>query len=96
MIERWFDKVLIMEFLTEKQIETYLEMETRSLAMPEGGHQIVRANNLCWSIYDGIINLKDYTSEEIIGLTRRHMSVAKISFEEAFINLIGHIKRTEY
>jgi len=85
-----------MAFLTEKQIEDYLKIESRILFMPEGGHEIVRANRLCWDIYDTIIELRDRTVEEIIDYTRQHMKMANLSFEEAFISIINYIKKIDY
>lgn len=78
-------------FMTEKQIETYLETETRMLPLPEGGEQVMTGSKLMWEAVDFIIDTYSYNMDELITFTRRTMCEKNYDFSDAFQSVVSYI-----
>ena len=81
------------KFLTEKQIEAYLEPETRELPLPDGSVQVVTGMKLLWQSVDCIVDTYTYTLAELVELTQKNQMKQNISFEESFSRVVSYIHR---
>ena len=79
--------------MTEKQIEAYLESETRMLTMPNGQQRAVRQFNLLWSVFDDIQGANMFSSEKMIALADSFSRRKGIPFEEGLQSICGEIHR---
>lgn len=79
------------KFLTEKAIEQYLIDETRTLTIPNGQKETVRAFNLTWTHYDSLIATNAFSAEELITLSYEwHQKEPQHAFRDCFINTVGY------
>ena len=78
--------------MTEKQIESYLEEETRMLPLPDSSEQLVRGPKLMWDAVDFIIDTHTYTMTELINLTQDNMRKQDCSFQESFERVVAYIQ----
>jgi len=76
---------------TEKEIESFLESESRELVGPDGEAFWHTNFALYWDIYDSLILLNELTGEEIVGWTQNWVRQHKIDFAEAFRGILGDL-----
>ncbi len=84
------------DFLTEKQTEALLKLETRRLPLPEGGTQTMTATRLLWKRVDLFGRAQMFTLDELVGLARMNMADTKYSFEEAFKSVVAYIDHRHF
>ena len=54
------------KFYTEKEIEKYLEYESRLLVLPDGQKESVTVNHLTWLQFDILHNIQACSHEELV------------------------------
>ena len=65
--------MLIMAFfITEKETEEFLELETRNIPMPDGTMRPFTDLRLTWRSYDFLIVCGKYTAKELVDLAIRN------------------------
>ena len=69
---------------TEKQIEAWLELETRTLPMPDGASRRHRAMRLVWDVFESLVEDSGYSQTELVGYALEEAEIQGIDFEEAF------------
>jgi hypothetical protein len=79
------------ELWTDDEIEAMLEFETRTIPLPEGGHETVSGPKLLWDAVDFIIKTYTHTMPELVALTRKTMASKGYSFEDAFKSVVSYI-----
>lgn len=78
-------------FLTDKQTEELLVLESRALSRPEGGTVTVTEFAIYWRSLDAILSLTDYTEKEIVRLARINQVELQCDFKAALSSVIGYI-----
>ena len=74
---------------TEKQMERWLESETRNIAMPDGDRRFITMFRLFWKSYDSLITLSGYTPEQISGWAVEEAGLQGMEFQKAFEGVIA-------
>ena len=77
-------------FWTEKEIETYLTRETRTVRLPGGRARTLSCFNLTWRNLDGLIYYKISTEEQLCDTAEKIASETGKSFEECFSWVVGY------
>ena len=80
--------------MTEKQIESCLESETRMLPLPEGGEQVMAGPKLMWEAVDFIVDTYTYSMNDLIAFTRRTMREKGYDFSDAFQSVVSYIHQS--
>lgn len=78
---------------TEKQIEDYLQDETRQLTSPDGHRVTVTLFRTYWITYDAIRVDDVYTENELVAWAQRRAEQEGIGFTEAFRSNLGLLDR---
>lgn len=80
-----------MTFYTEKQIEAWLDRETRELVLADGSRRHVTAMNLAWSKADSLRSLDGYTLEELVSFAAAEVELQGLSFDDAFTCVVAYL-----
>ena len=78
-------------FITEKETEEWLESETRKMLMPDGTREAVTNFNLNWDNLDFILDMSDFTEEEITELALQQAVESGKPFKESYFHLLDYI-----
>jgi len=78
-------------FWTEKEIESYLESQTRMLPRSDGSEQVMTGQKLMWDAVDFIIGTYTYTMRQLIELVEQNMERQQITFEDSFKRVVAYI-----
>ncbi|MDG1288087.1 MAG: hypothetical protein P8P30_11100 [Rickettsiales bacterium] len=79
--------------MTEKQVESYLETQTRKLPLPDGSVHVMTGMNLMWEAVDFITGTYTYTLAELVDLTQRNQEKQNCTFEESFKRVVAYIDK---
>ncbi len=79
-----------MPFLTEKQTEAWLEMETRDLPMPDGTLRPFTDTKLHWNAYDFIVSQEMFTGARLVELSLIDSKETGFPFEMSFPNTVSY------
>jgi hypothetical protein len=74
----------MVPFLTEKQVEAYVALETRDLAMPDGTSRPFTGFNLMWSVFDTLVTLGLYSKARLVEFAVQETETAGVPFDVAF------------
>jgi len=77
-------------FWTEREIESYLERETRSIRLPDGTTTSLTCFNLTWRNLDGLLDYGIFTEEEISDNALKIAKETGKSFQECFSWAVGY------
>jgi len=80
-------------FISEKDTEAYLALETRKLPMPDGTMQPLTGFKLMWRSVDYLILTAGYSRKQLVQLALINTKETGHSFEESFNNVIAYIHR---
>lgn len=80
-------------FITEKETESWLEQESRDLAMPDGSKRSVQMFKINWRSYDFLTVCRCYTPKELIDLSIKNADEMGYSFEDSFPNVLSYLHR---
>ncbi len=80
-----------MPFYTEKQIEDWLESETREVTLPNGTTRAVSVIRLAWSKADSLVSLDGYTMRELAGYAAEEEALQRISLNQAFVCVVAYL-----
>lgn len=80
-------------FRTEKEIEAWLETETREFPLPDGTRRKLGTMRLMWAVYDDILKAGGYTPEMIARWTAQEMSLQNLSLQDAFHCVIAYVDK---
>lgn len=80
-------------FITEKETEQLLELETRNIPMPDGQMLPFTTFKLMWESYDFLIVCGKYTGKELVDLAIRNSEEMGYSFEDSFPNVLAYLHR---
>lgn len=80
------------DFYTEKQIEEYLQNESRVLILPDGTKRSVTVNRLTWELLESLIGLELFKNEEelIQRVFDWYKEDGRYDFTEYFWNYIAY------
>lgn len=78
-----------MAFHTEKQIEDWLESQTRDLVMPDGTTRPHTAFKLVWHTMDSLVEVSGYSPLELVEYALEEAHLQKMSFDEAFTGVLS-------
>jgi hypothetical protein len=81
-------------FITEKETEEWLNLETRDLPMPDGATRPLTDFKLTWNSFDFIVRFGMFTPLELVKLAYLSTSETGFPFEETFPNVVAFIERT--
>lgn len=84
---------------TEKQIESYLEDETRELTGPSGERVSVTMLRTYWITYDAVRVDDLYTEAELVAWADQRVDGERIGFADAFrgnLGLLDHEIRRQH
>ncbi len=73
-----------MAFYTEKQIEAWLESETRNLPFLDGSTRPVTAFQLVWSKAESLILLDGYSMLDLTRYAAEEVALQRIDIDRAF------------
>ncbi|MCK6418633.1 MAG: hypothetical protein L6Q57_06830 [Alphaproteobacteria bacterium] len=74
---------------TAEQIAEWMAVETRMMPLPDGNVRPLMTFNLVWSKFDSLITLDGYSAEELIGYAVEEAGLQNITFEQAFVAVVG-------
>ena len=80
-----------MPFYQEKQIEEWLETETRDLPMPDGSTQPLTGFKLLWSKVDSLVLLNGYARLELVEFALEEVRLQNVSFDKAFTGVVAYL-----
>lgn len=80
-------------FITEKETDSLLETENRSLMLPDGDPLQVRHFRIVWNSFDLIVKSGVMTAETITEIAAEHSAATGQSFEEALERVCGYAHR---
>jgi len=78
-------------FVTEKQIEAWLERETRNLPMPNGPCRSLTAFNLTWEKLDDLVELAGYTPARLVDFAIEESLLQKAPLEKTFPYCVAYL-----
>jgi hypothetical protein len=78
------------DFLTEKEIEDLLILETRQLTMPDGKTVPVNGFKLMWNSFDLLQEAGMFTAELLIELAHSWSEREGIPFDTTLKNICGY------
>ncbi len=84
-----------MTFVTEKETEELLQIETRDLPMPDGTIQPYTGFHIMWNSLDYLIGNYDLELEWFVKMASTDAEEMDRTFEQAFRNTIAYV-RQEY
>jgi hypothetical protein len=82
-----------MPFYTEKQVEAWLETETRELPMPDGSTRPHTTFRLVWETVDSLVLLSGFSVAELVAFAVEETHLQKASFDDAFTSVVGYLDR---
>ena len=71
------------DFMTESEIEDYLQMETRRIPGPDGEPVMMTAMRSFWVSMECIETLSSFTTQDIVDLAKLSMKEMGHSFDDA-------------
>jgi len=80
-------------FISEKETENYLEVETRDLPMPDGTIKPFTGFKLMWRAVDYLIITAGYSRAELADLAIKNAKEMGYSFEDSFPNVVAYVHR---
>lgn len=81
------------DFMTEKEIEAYLVLETRKVPHPDGGLVAITAMRSLWSSLESVLTMSDYRLADIAGLANLSMAEKGYSYPEAFEAVVSYLHK---
>lgn len=78
-----------MAFYTDKQIEAWLETQTRDLPMPNGTTRPHTTFRLVWETVDSLVLTCGYSVVELTGYAIAETKLQNVTFEEAFDGVVA-------
>ena len=82
-----------MSFITEKEIESLLEEETRNITMPNGDIQPFTAFKLFWITLNYLTKYRGYTEERLVELAVINAKETGRTFDQSFTNSIAYMHK---
>lgn len=76
-------------FITEKETEDLLVLETRELVMPNGSSRCHTTFRLVWQGFDTLTRIYGYSEAEIVGLSLIEVRNQGFTFQRAFDGMVG-------
>lgn len=76
--------------MTEKEVEGYLEGETRVIPWKDGHETAITQMKVVWSAYDFLIKFDYYTPQRIAELAAINQTEVGGSYEENFRCVVGY------
>jgi hypothetical protein len=80
-------------FMTEKETEEWLELETRSVRMPDGATRPLTLFRLAWNSFDHVIESGLFTDTELAGLAVEASNETGQPFDRTFPNMVAYVAR---
>jgi hypothetical protein len=79
--------------MTERETESYLVLETRSLPMPNGNQRPTTCMHLVWSSLDVVTLASNFDEARVVELA--HISTAEMgtTFEDAFQAVVAYLHK---
>ncbi|MEO1405123.1 MAG: hypothetical protein AAFV54_01360 [Pseudomonadota bacterium] len=81
------------DFMTEKEIEAYLEMETREIPHPDGRTLPMTALRGLWVSLDCVTSMSSFTLDDLVGFATVTMREKHCGFKEAFEAVVAFAHR---
>lgn len=78
-------------FWTEKQIEEWLESETRLITLPDGSTRPLTDFRMTWVLYDDLIQIWGYTPEQFVRWAVEETTLHGITLEKAFGSIVAYV-----
>lgn len=79
-----------MAFMTERETEEWLTLETRPIPMPNGAARPYTAMKVFWGAWDFLLIWKLYTAEKLIDLAERNSKAKGYSFEQSLEAIVAY------
>lgn len=79
------------EFITEREIEHYLEMETRDILHPDDAIRPMTAMRSLWASLDAVTTMSSYTESDIVGFATVTMREQGCAFKDALTAVVSFI-----
>lgn len=80
-------------FISEKETENLLQVETRSLPMPGGGTKPVSMSKLHWQSYGFILQNGFYDTARLVELANMNCREMGYSFDTSFPDVVAFVHR---
>lgn len=81
------------DFLTEKEIEALLQMETRDILHPDDRIKPLSAMRSLWISLDAITTMSSFTEAQIVGLSTVTMREKGYDFRDALSAVVSFIHK---
>ena len=78
-------------FITEKQTEDLLALETRDIVMPDGSRRPFTGFRLMWNSFDQIVDDGLFAGPELAGLAVLATNETSQPFDRTFPNTVGYV-----
>lgn len=78
-----------MPFYTEKEIEAWLDTETKDLPFPDGTCKPVTAFQLVWGKAESLVLLDGYSIEELVRYAVEESTLQRIDIDRAFASIVA-------
>lgn len=78
-------------FLTEKQIEAWLEFETRRLPMPDGSHRPFTYFRYVWEKLDDLDLLAGYSPDRLVEFAIEENQISGVQIEKTLNGCISYL-----
>jgi hypothetical protein len=78
-------------FITEKQTEEWLQLETRTIQMPDGTRKPITYFRLIWRSLDYLILCGNWSTQELVDLAFKNAAEVGGSFEQNFAAVLTYV-----
>ncbi len=78
-------------FITEKETEDLLALETREIVMPDGSRRPFTGFRLMWNSFERIVNDGLFTEPELAGVAVLWANETGCPFDRTFPNTVGFV-----
>ncbi len=82
-------------FMTEKEVEGYLEPETRVIPWLDGQDKHLTEMKIFWSAYDFLVDFNYYTPQALVALAVTNQQETGGTFEDNFHTVVSYAAKVK-
>jgi hypothetical protein len=80
-------------FWTERNVENWLEPESRVLLLPDGTTHAVTGRKLMWELHDELLRSTSYSAQQFIQWALEECNLSGLSLDRTFEGVIAFVDR---